>query len=107
MKKLLIVLMMMGGGLSEAATLAWDAVTTDITGAPETISAYKAWQRKAGTVEVWVKFAETAALSVPVPTPSAKMEYAVSAIDLAGNESGLSLSVTAKPETPKNPRVDR
>lgn len=89
------------------ATLSWDPVTVDITGAPETVSVYRCYARKAGTLDAWVRFAETPANTTTLPSPSAKMEYVCSAVDLAGKESDQSISVTAKPETPRNLQVVR
>lgn len=90
-----------------AALLVWDPVITDITGAPETVAAYHIYSRKAATSDPWVKIGEAPSTQLTLPTPAAKQEYSVSAVDLAGNEGDRSVAVTAKPDTPKNPRVER
>lgn len=91
------------------AILIWQPVLTDIALSPEPASIYKCWQRKLGTADPWVKFGEVLhpTVQITLPTPSAKMEYAVSALDLAGNDSSLSLPTTARPETPAGVKVER
>ena len=110
MKWLLGVLLVLGvmvSGMTVAADLRWDAVTTDITGAPDTIVSYNVYSRQLNSGTVWALLGNTVELFFPLPTPAAKQEYNVAALDAAANEGDASVSVTAHPNTPNNPFVRR
>ena len=102
-----LVLCVMMPGATEAANLRWDAVTTDVTGAPEDVVSYNVYSRRLGSANTWVLLGSTAELFFPLPTPAAKQEYNVAALDAAANEGEASVSVTAHPNTPNNPFVQR
>jgi hypothetical protein len=89
------------------ATLAWDPVTTDITGAPETPAGYRCYSRRVNTTEAWVQFGFAAhpATEIGIPVPAAKQEYAVTAVDQAGNESAFSEAAIGKLKPPPKPTV--
>lgn len=97
---LLLFPLLMGAG-----TIQWDEVTTDITGAPAIAASYKVYSRLVGTADPFVELGATFSLSFPLPTPSAKREYVITALDLAGEESDMSLSATGKPDTPNKPTI--
>ena len=104
---LAVALLAMLSAPALALTLRWDAVTTDEGGFTETISLYRCYQRRFGTTDQFVKFGETPSLTIATPTSAAKMEYAVTAVDAAGNESVLSNLTTAKPNAPGNAVVTK
>lgn len=89
------------------ATLAWDPVATDITGAPETPAGYRCYSRRAGSAEAWAQFGFAAhpVTEIGIPVPAAKQEYAVTAVDEAGNESALSEATLGKLKAPGKPTI--
>ena len=102
-----LIILLLSVPASAAIILAWDPVTTDIHGFPELgVVTYRIWARKAFSQDAWVKIGETTALSQDVPVGAGKLEYSLTALDEAGNESGRSESATARPGTPPKPRVN-
>ena len=89
------------------ATLSWDPVTTDTTGAPETPAGDRCYSRRVNTAEAWVQFGFAAhpVTEIGIPVPAAKQEYAVTAVDEAGNESAMSEATVGKLKTPGKPTV--
>lgn len=105
MKTLIGLILMLLAIPAMAATLKWDAVTTDISGAPDVIVNYKCYSRQSGTSNPFVLLGTATGTSFPLPSASARQEYVVTAVDAAGNESDPSNTATAKPNAPGNATV--